>query len=45
MAMVSTLGMMVNNMKAGGKMENNTEKEYIEKMVATEEEYGKMEKE
>jgi len=38
-------GTMVNNMKAGGKMESSTEKESTEKMAETEEESGKMERE
>tara|TARA_B100000780_G_C20853931_1_gene339410 strand:+ start:257 stop:475 length:219 start_codon:yes stop_codon:yes gene_type:complete len=36
---------MVNNMKAGGKMENSTEKESTEKMAEIEKESGKMERE
>ena len=41
MVMVYTPGMTVNNMKAGGKTENSTEKESTGKMAATEEESGK----
>ena len=42
---VSTHGMMANNMKDGGKMENNTEKVSTEKMVEIAEVSGKMERE
>jgi len=45
MDMEYTLGMTVNNMKAGGRTENNTEKVFIEKMAATDVVSGKMEKE
>ena len=38
-------GTMVNNMKAGGKMESSTEKESTEKMAEIEKESGKMERE
>lgn len=38
-------GMTVNNMKAGGKTENNTAKESIEKMVVTDVASGKTVKE
>lgn len=41
MAMVYTPGMMVNNMKAGGKTENSTEKVSTGKMAVTEEASGK----
>lgn len=44
-AMEYTHGTMVNNMKAGGKMENSTEKESTGKMDVIEEESGKMERE
>jgi len=45
MAMEYTPGMTVNNTKAGGKMENSTEKESTGKMAVIEEEFGKMERE
>jgi len=45
MALEYTHGTMVNNMKAGGKMENSTEKESTEKMAEIEKESGKMERE
>ena len=45
MDMEYTLGMTVNNMKAGGRTENNTEKVFIEKMAVTDVVSGKMEKE
>ena len=45
MVMVFTLGTMASNMKAGGKMVSSMEKESTEKMVETEEEFGKMERE
>jgi len=44
-AMEYTHGTTVNNMKAGGKMENSTEKESTGKMAVIEEEFGKMERE
>ena len=40
-----TPGTTENNMKAGGKTENNTEKEFIGKMAVIDEESGKMVKE
>lgn len=45
MATVYTLGMMVNNMKAGGRMVNSTEKESTGKMDVTDVVSGKMVKE
>lgn len=45
MAMEYIPGMTVNNMKAGGKMENSTEKVSTGKMAETEEEFGKTERE
>ena len=45
MDMEYTHGTMENNMKAGGKTENSTEKEFIEKMVAIDVVSGKMERE
>ena len=41
MATESTPGMMASSTKAGGKMENNTVKAFIEKMVAIVEESGR----
>ena len=43
--MAYTPGMTVNNMKDGGRTENNTEKEFIEKTAVTDVVSGKMEKE
>lgn len=45
MDLVLTHGMMANNMQAGGKTENNMEKEPIAKMAVIEKVSGKTEKE
>ena len=41
MDMESILGMMESSMRAGGRMASSTEKEFTERMAATEKESGK----